>query len=144
MSTKRTNSTTKRANRPKRAKLGVAAEVAFGETMANSVEKGEAELELEEAVFGTSRGGKTSVWDHELAAGVDYDQGDEFVETGLERLEDDNVSLVVCVLIGSVISDPSWLEPSGLADPMIVVESDLAVLCGCAGSVDFCVPAFRL
>jgi len=91
MSAKRSNSTSKRANKPKRAKLAAPTEVAFGETVAG-VDKGEDELALEEAVFGTSRGGRTSVWDNELAAGVHLEDGDEFVETGLERLEDDNVS----------------------------------------------------
>ncbi len=92
MSTKRSNPATKRANKPKRAKLSAPTEVALGEAAQREIEKADDELALEEAVFGTSRGGKTSVWDQELAAGDQAEDEDEFVETGLERLEDDNVS----------------------------------------------------
>lgn len=64
---------------------------------ASAVSKDEDELELEEAVFGTSRGTKTSVWDlaEEDTRRVNLDGQDEDSDeedTGLERLKDENVS----------------------------------------------------
>lgn len=84
MSTKRVTSSSNR--KAKRTKLA-AAQLALGQADEQAVVKGEDELALEEAVFGVSAGGKGSVWDVER-----LDEEQEFVETGLERLEDDNVS----------------------------------------------------
>ena len=59
---------------------------------AKIIHKDESELELEEAVFGRSRGGKGSVWEPETEAVVLQEEEVEAVETGLERLRDENVS----------------------------------------------------
>lgn len=58
-------------------------------------QKDENELELEEAVFGKSRGGKGSVWDSDSAHATFQEEEIEFEgETGLDRVEDDAVSRV--------------------------------------------------
>lgn len=55
-------------------------------------QKAQDEAELEEAVFGKSRGGKGSVWDLAEEDQLQLDDEDEEDETGLERLRDENVS----------------------------------------------------
>lgn len=63
------------------------------------IEKDATELKLEEAVFGRSRGGKGSVWNDlndttsrsNKRSRFEEAEEDEDVETGLERLRDDNV-----------------------------------------------------
>jgi hypothetical protein len=70
------------------------------------IEKDATELELEEAVFGRSRAGKGSVWDDlddvkssNKRSRFDEPEEEEEVETGLERLRDDNVGLYFSLLL---------------------------------------------
>lgn len=67
----------------------------LGALLSATLTKDESELELEEAVFGRSRGGKGSVWDAEVLPRGRFDVEDDEdleIETGLERLKDENVS----------------------------------------------------
>lgn len=65
--------------------------------------KDQDELALEEAVFGTSRGSRTNVWDLAEEDTLQPDLDDDFQEqeTGLERVRDENVSILcnICSLL---------------------------------------------
>lgn len=78
------------------------------------VQKDEDELALEEAVFGTSRGTRTSVWDlaeEDIHRGDVDDEFEEDQETGLERLRDENVSIGASQVssITSLLDHHSWM-----------------------------------
>lgn len=59
---------------------------------AAAFEKDQGELDLEEAVFGRSTAGKASIWDVEEDIYARQDEEEQEIETGLERLRDENVS----------------------------------------------------
>lgn len=76
------------------------ASAALGLKSTRTRQKEDAELELEEAVFGRSRIGRASLWNDDSTPAVTTTLGhdipdEEDVETGLERMRDENVSCLL-------------------------------------------------
>lgn len=91
-SVKRSNSSASRKS--KKARTAPQEATPLGSFVKDTAAKevDQTELELEEAVFGKSRGPKGSVWDLAEEDTLQVDEDEEDPETGLERLRDENVS----------------------------------------------------
>ncbi|ORY75998.1 WD40-repeat-containing domain protein [Leucosporidium creatinivorum] len=93
-SVKRSNSTASRKSK-KKARTAPQEATPLGSFVKDSAarEVDQTELELEEAVFGKSRGGR-GVWDLAEEDTLQLDEDEEDQETGLERLRDENLFFV--------------------------------------------------
>ena len=105
-SVKRANSSSSRKG--KKAKLSAPEPTPLGAFVKGSSapQKQQDEAELEEAVFGRSRGGKASPWDLAEEDQLQLDEDDEEDETGLERLRDENVSPLFSLALAGARDGP--------------------------------------